>query len=194
MSKSETDKPVETPTKEELQRLLTAAEEGDLQVLPELRHLLDHSPELWDEYGNLALHAQYALVKLAAGPNLLLAESLVRKLVALKVEVAGPNPSPLERLLAEQIAACWVQTAYFDALLAQAKGVEPTKAEQLRRHQQGAHRRYLAAIKQLAIVRKLVASTPSAARQGREQPKDCPDRMRIRPSSLGSLQNGVGLN
>jgi hypothetical protein len=193
MSRNETDKPADVPPAEELQRLLKAAEQGDLKVLPQLRHLLDHSPELWDQYGNLALHAECALVKLAAGPNVLLAESLVRKLTALKAEVAGPTPSPLERLLAERIAACWLQVAYFDAVLAQAKGVDLAKADHLRRQQESANRRYLAAVRQLATVRKFLVPPPPTKVAGEKNEtrstRTCPRR-----PFRGTAVENFGLN
>src|SRR5262245_52882221 len=81
-------------------RLLERAKTGDLSVLPQLRRMLDESPEIWRGYGDLSLQAQGALVKLAGGNNLLLCESLMRKVEALKAELMGESPSPLERLLA----------------------------------------------------------------------------------------------
>ena len=108
---------------DELARLVARAERGDLAVLPALREALAANPNLWQTYGDLALQAEGALVRLAAGSNLLLAESLRFKLRALKAELGGASPSPLERLLVERVSASWLQTAYFDGLLAQAAEV-----------------------------------------------------------------------
>ena len=60
----------------DLAQLLKKAEAGDRSVLPQLRRVLDGDPELWRGYGDLAAHAEASLAMLAAGPNLLLAESL----------------------------------------------------------------------------------------------------------------------
>jgi hypothetical protein len=149
----------ETPAGEDVARLLERAEKGDLTVLPQLRRLLDESPALWQGYGDLSLQAQGALVKLAGGDNLLMCESMMRKLAALKAELMGESPSPLERNLASRIAACWLQVSYYDGLIAQTKQCSPAQAKMLQQQQDAAHRRYLNAVKTLATVRKLV--TPS---------------------------------
>jgi hypothetical protein len=106
----------------ELQQILTRAQHGDLSVLPELRRTLDENQHLWETFGNLAAQAEGALVKLAAGNDLLLAEALIRKQYALKAELAGDSSGPVEKALAERAAICSLQVAYFDALSAQTKG------------------------------------------------------------------------
>jgi hypothetical protein len=62
----------------ELALLLTRAEKGDLSILPELRKALDANASIWQRCGDLAIQAEASLVKLAALPSLLFAESLVR--------------------------------------------------------------------------------------------------------------------
>jgi hypothetical protein len=146
---------------DELARLLKRAEQGDRSVLPELRKALAADANLWQQYGDLAAQAEASLILLAAGNNLLLAESLQRKLKALKDELGGESPSPLERLLVERATATWLQVNYFDGLLAQAKGANEAQARMLQRHQDAAHRRHLTALKTLATVRKLLKPAPS---------------------------------
>jgi hypothetical protein len=144
-----------------LAQLLKRAEAGDRSVLPQLRRALDSDPDLWRAYGDLAAHAEASLAMLAAGQNLLLAESLKRKLAELKAELGGASPSPLERLLVERVTATWLQTAYYDGLLAQAAGAGEARLRALQRLQDAAGRRHLAAIKQLALVRRLLRPSPS---------------------------------
>jgi hypothetical protein len=141
---------------EELARLLHRAEQGDYSVLAKLRAALDGDRRLWDHYGDLGAQATGALIKLAAGPNVLLAESLLRKLTALKDELAGPSPSALDRLLAERAVATWLQANYYDGLMAQAAGADEARSRMLQRQQDAAHRRHLAALKTLAVVGKLL--------------------------------------
>jgi hypothetical protein len=150
-----------THAQDELARLLKRAEQGDRSVLPDLHKALDANAEIWQRYGDLAAQAEASLILLAAGPNLLLAESLQRKLRALKDELGGESPSPLDRLLVERVVMTWLQVNYFDGLLAQAKGASEAQAKLLQRMQDAAHRRHLAAVKTLATVRKLLKPTPS---------------------------------
>jgi hypothetical protein len=145
----------------ELQQILARAQHGDLSVLPELRRHLDDNQQLWEHFGNLAAQAEGALVKLAAGNDLLLAESLIRKQYALKAELAGDSPGPVEKALAERAAICSLQIAYFDALSAQTKGASVQQMDSIRKHQDSANRRYLAALKTLAVVKKLLRPSPS---------------------------------
>jgi hypothetical protein len=147
-----------TQAMEELQELARRTQQGDRSVLPELRRALDRHPEVWQAYGDLAAQAQAAWLDLLSGPDMLLQESVERKLAALRADLAGPEPSPLERLLVERVVACWLQTMYADALYAQAREPQatPSVLRELMRRQESAQRRYLAAIRQLAVVRKLL--------------------------------------
>jgi hypothetical protein len=146
---------------EDLAHLLERAEKGDRAVLPELCAALDADKRLWKTYGDLAQHAEAALGMLVAGNNLLLAESLKRTLSAMKTELGGQVPSPLERLLIERVTATWLQVNYFDGLVAQAKETKNAHWRVLERHRDSAGRRHLAAIKALATIRKLLAPAPS---------------------------------
>ena len=96
----------------------------------------------------------------------MLAEALDRKVEAMKNELGGPSPSPLERLLIERVAACWLQLNYADAVAAQARDVSLKQAELALRRQAKAHKCYLTAIGALATVRRLlpaVAGPPGSA-------------------------------
>jgi hypothetical protein len=146
---------------EALANLLKRAEEGDRSVLPELCKALDADKRLWQTYGDLAQHAEAALGMLVAGENLLLAESLKRTLRSMKEELGGPSPSPLERLLVERVTATWLQTNYYDGMMAQLKGTKNAQWKVIERQQDAANRRHQGAIKSLATVRKLLTPAPS---------------------------------
>jgi hypothetical protein len=141
---------------ERLQALIKRAEHGDESALPTLRAALDANPWIWERYGNLAQQSQAAWLQLIAGPNLLLRESVERKTEQLRGELAGLEPSPLERLLVERVVACWLQVQYADAAYAQLQGPSPGQHTAALKRQAGAQQRYLFAIKTLATVRKLV--------------------------------------
>ena len=146
----------ETETLERLQSLVKRAEQGDESALPELRAALDANPWIWQRYGDLAQQSQAAWLQLIAGPNLLLRESVERKTEQLRAELAGPGPSPLERLLVERVIACWLQVQYADAAYAQQTSPSPGQHTAALKRQAGAHQRYLHSIKTLATVRKLL--------------------------------------
>src|SRR3982751_2113489 len=99
---------------DEIRDLLGRAAGGDSKAIPELRAVLDHRPELWRRLGDLAAHVELAWIGEVAGPDPALAEVLARKVAGLKRELGGPAPSPLERLLADRIVACWLQLHHAD--------------------------------------------------------------------------------
>jgi hypothetical protein len=129
------------------------ASKGDTTVLPQLRRLLDDNPELRRQFGDLARHAEEALIGQAAGDDLVLRESLTRKLVELKADLAANNP--VERLIVERVVACWVACNHADTIFGQTRGAESTRTEQLRRRQDSASRRLLESVKLLTTVRRL---------------------------------------
>jgi hypothetical protein len=150
----------EEPYTEEMRQLLLRAQGGDPAVLPELRELLDARPELWKRLGDLAGHVEEALLGLAAGKSLLARESIRRRLDELRAELAGPAPSAVEKLLVGRVVVCWAQCHLADLEAAQKAKAGPPAAHAERR-QSGAQARYLAALKQLALIRKLVRPGPS---------------------------------
>ena len=174
MSTTTTTPPKQDEVLERLQRLVQRAEQGDESVLGELRAALDVNPWVWERYGDLAQQSQAAWLLLVAGRNLLLLESARRKAEQLRAELAGPAPSPLERLLIERIVATWLQVHYSDASYAQLKGTNPAQHTAALQRQNSAQQRYLQAAKALATVRKLLRPAPSpldlAMRPVPEQP------------------------
>jgi hypothetical protein len=148
--------------------LAQRAHEGDESALPELRQLLDTYPEIWQRCGDLAWHAQTKWLQLISGKDLLVRESLQRKLDQLKAELAGTDPSPLEKLLIERAVISWLQVGYADAAYAQVKGNSSAQQQALQRRQNSAQQRHLQAIKMLVTVRKLLSPGPT---MGESQPR-----------------------
>jgi hypothetical protein len=85
-------------------------------------------------------------------------ECLRLKIVRLQHELAGKDPSPIEKVLAERVAVCYLDV-YFSDQLAYGKAVRLSHAEFFERCRDRAHRRYLHAVKTLAECRKLAAQT-----------------------------------
>jgi len=151
------------PELDDIRALLTRAAGGDGEALPELRAVLDRRPELWRKLGDLAAHVELAWIGEVAGANPALAEVLARKVAALKRELGGPSPSPLERLLVDRVAACWLQVHHADLAAARPHDETTEGRERMRKRQAAAERRHAGAIEALARVRRLLpdAGVPS---------------------------------
>jgi hypothetical protein len=149
---------------EELRTIVAKAKGGDESVLPRLRELLDAHPRIWQTYGDLGAHAEIAWVAMIAGKNLHLRECLLRKIAAMKDELAGAAASPLEQLVIGRVVVCWLQLQHADCLEAQARGESIHFATLKMKRQEAAHRRYLGAIGALMAYRKLLPGpTPGPA-------------------------------
>jgi hypothetical protein len=142
----------ETP---DILTLVGRAEGGDKGAMTALRPLMNRTPGAWEMAGNLAIKAENALVNVASGKNEMLREALTRNLATLKEELGAGTP--LERLLGERVAACWLNLYYIDALYAERlNDVTAEQGEYFQRRQERAHRLYLSAIRTLAQVRRLL--------------------------------------
>jgi hypothetical protein len=122
--------------------------------LPVLRELLNR-PHWVEACGNLAAHFEQTLIRKFSGEDLAVSEGLRRKLDSLRVELGGPTPTPLERLLVERITACWLHLYHLETCYAGKDGVSLELGGYYQKCIDRAHRRYLTAIKTLAVVRKL---------------------------------------
>jgi hypothetical protein len=99
------------------------------------------------------------VIDLWAEKSALASAGLRRRLAAMRVELAGPEASPRERLLAEQVVACRLQSCQAD--LANTRAVRDLRAdavESYQRRQDRAARQYLKALRTLAEVRRLLVS------------------------------------
>jgi hypothetical protein len=146
----------EPPVVEDLNSLVKRARGGDETVLPQLREMLDTRPELWQHFGNLAVHAREAWLRVISADDLALKESTARKANDLARELAGPEPSVVERLLAERAVLCWMQLAHADALAAQSLSQSKHLGDFWAKRQAGAHRRYLTSLAALVTLRRLL--------------------------------------
>jgi hypothetical protein len=143
------------PTLEELRALINRARQGDKTSQPALLELLK-DPGMVDLLGgDLARLAQLTLIGEFSGKDLLIRESLICKLDLLRAELSGPNPTPLERLLVDRVAACWLHLHHLEVLFAQKDSMPLAVGAYYQRCLDRAQKRYLSAIKTLAVVRKL---------------------------------------
>jgi hypothetical protein len=146
---------VTAPRGDDLKKLLDRAQAGDNSALPRLRAILKDPGAVDALGGDLARDAQARLIDKYAGQNHMLRESLLRKLELLRAEVAGPSPSPLERLLTERILSCWLHLHRLEAIYNGTENLSLDFGEYYQRNIQRAQKNYLAAIKALATIRRL---------------------------------------
>jgi hypothetical protein len=155
----------------ELESLSQKAEAGDKEARKELRRLVcSSSSEVIERASDIGRKAGHMLVRTVAGGDLLVQEALYAKLDAMRQEIAGENPTPLEVLLTERVVSLSMLTALLETLIAgqyskatvsKGKSLAPSYIIQQSRILESASRRYLAAIRELARVRKLQANTPA---------------------------------
>jgi hypothetical protein len=155
---------------EELRALSDKAEAGDGEARQELRRLVrSSSAEVIGRASDIGRKAARTMVQTAAGGDPLTEEALFAKLDAMRVEIAGEDPTPLEVLLTERVVLLGMFTALLEALLStqyrkrtdgDSERSSPAYLIQQSRILDAATRRYLAAIRELARVRKLQAAAP----------------------------------
>jgi hypothetical protein len=150
---------------EELRVLSDKAEAGDREARKELRRLVRFSsPEVIGRAADIGRKAARTMVQTAGGGDPLTEEALYAKLDAMRVEIAGEDPTPLEVLLTERVVSLWMLTTLLEVLLASQyrrdaggglKRLSPPYLIQQSRILESATRRYFAAIRELARVRRL---------------------------------------
>ncbi len=133
--------------------VIERAQRGDQSALPALKGILDAGHYALAE--GIAELAQNAVLGRFAAKDLVCRELLRRDLARLAGELAGGDPTPLERLLAERAALCWLDATTLDVLYAADAGSTRPQSEHADRARDRAHRRFLAAARALAQVKKL---------------------------------------
>lgn len=132
--------------------LIERASKGDRKALAELQPALDDLPTLVATLGNVARHVQNATLDRLGGQNALLQEAARRHVANIRKDLAGEDPTPLETLLIENIGNAWLWAAYCNYQVATQPGEWGLFWDKRADH---ATRRYLAAVKTLAQVRRL---------------------------------------
>jgi hypothetical protein len=143
-------------------------DQADPKALPEWRQCLARDPEVLDAVGSFRALAERRLIHDYAGEqNLAIREALKARVTRLRRELAGPlEPSPLEVLLVERVAFCWLSLYHAERRALDDGGQSFRQAEYLQKRVDKCSRRFLAACKGLATIRKLaMPGTPLIAVQ-----------------------------
>lgn len=139
-------------------KIVQRAAKGDAKALAEVRAVTKAHPEVWNALGtDIAGVVRDAMIKLLTGEDAVMRDFVNHQLGKMKKGLIGEQPSPLERLLAERICACWLQVQYAEWIYATKPkaGMSLALGDYLQRQVDRAQARYLAAIRTLAQVRKL---------------------------------------
>lgn len=123
---------------------------GDVAEMSVLRQWMKQCPSVISQFGgDLAEVAAKSLIGGISGKNLVWKEAILQQLDLMRVELAGPSPSAIEKLLVAGVVTCWLQVQHADYMVARS---EDAYSE---RRQDRAHRRLLRSVKTLADVRRL---------------------------------------
>lgn len=161
----------------QLRELSDRVNSGERSALTELRTALDKYPWMSSVLGgNLAYQAETSLVNAMFDNQIAAKEALQRELEKKRAELSGENPTPIERLLIERVISCWLQVQHADLVVAQSKSVSHAAGDDNQRRQDRSNRRFLAAVKTLATVRRLAlpiyvdVNVAAVVRSGSENP------------------------
>lgn len=142
----------------EFQEIVQRAERGDESALPELRTILDECPDIWREASNLETQTREMWIDLMVGKNLFRRETIERRLAEMRLELAGPDSSPLERLLVDHLLCSWLAMNYANAMCARHQTGSNTMVRLLWKQRNAAERHILAATRQLIAIRQRLSS------------------------------------
>jgi hypothetical protein len=137
------------------------AERGDAAALARVKPVLN-DPEIADLLGNPAVGVERQIIGHGSGNNLLRKEAMAERQRQLRAELAGPRPSPLERLLAERVALCWLHLHLIESSYFATASMAAALAGHDQRCLDRAQRRFLADVRRLALS-VLVAQVDVAA-------------------------------
>jgi hypothetical protein len=144
-----------TALRKTLDGLVARANTGDRQALDALRRFLDAHPEVHETVGDLTRLAEAHWLDLLVGAEVLARESVQRQLASLKGELTGSHPTPLEKLLVEEVGLCHLASRHAQMTAAGSAGASLAQAAFRLRRAESAQRRLLSAIRTLATLRAL---------------------------------------
>jgi hypothetical protein len=128
---------------------------GDRAALTDLRDFFDRHPEVWQTCGDLGKCSERAwLALLAAGA--LGTESVKRHVEQLRADLGGPCPTPVERLLVDRAVVCYLSLSHAELASARPDPSSPAQVAIRLKRCESAQRRYLSALRMLALLRATV--------------------------------------
>lgn len=134
------------------------AGKGDKAALQAVDEYLDN-PAAMAFWGDLGRHVLAKWVEQYAGKNVVMRRAMPRFASDMRARLAGPDPNPLNLLLAEQVVLAWLFASWSDYQYAGTVGeLQPKQGEFHLKRIALAHRNLMSACRTLAKVRR--ASLP----------------------------------
>ena len=151
-------------TETDLPVLVARANAGDLQAVAELRRVHAKEPGRFMAYcPDLVTIALSTMKKrIVDGPGMaLLGAAMEDRLQKMRRDLAGPDPSPIEIMMAGRCVMSWFDAYSLDLLAEYARSTPQTDAQVdgSDRRRDRAHARFLSAMKALAYVRRVKLPT-----------------------------------
>ncbi len=141
-----------------LRELVKKAEKGNKKSVLEIREILQENPGLaWRYMTPAKLTERLFIDKMSKDKDLAAKELMEHQLAAMREEIAGQSPSPLERLLAERVVLTWLQIQLFESIYASSvfKNMPIAQGNYYQKLLDSIYRRHLSAIRMLAQIRKM---------------------------------------
>ena len=179
---AQTGKPPVDPLKAAFDKLTELSEwvdQGDEDASRQIFEILDQYPTLWQEYGDMGTTAEGALVAAAFGRNHALKSMLLRNKDAMKAELLGENPSPLEKLAVQRVTICWLYSQYVDIRCSEIME-QGTRIGEWGRMQVFTERRFQTALKSLELVRRALADKKLPASVSTPEEKTVVEKRTVR--------------
>src|SRR4051812_2983420 len=139
-----------------LELLTEKANAGDRQALADLRAFLDERPEIEEHVGDLARLAERHWIETVTAGDALASEAVKRRMAQLKADLAGKNPSTVERLVADLGVGNHLAERHAEIQAADPSTKSIEQAAFRFKRAESTQRRYLASLKMLTQLRTLL--------------------------------------
>ncbi len=145
----------------EVKDMVVRARQGDTSAHSDLQAFLDtQASDLVQKVRDLGHQAERSWITALCGEDLAAQEILTRQLMTMEGGLASPHDSPLEALLLKRVVLTWVGLQHAEIALARHLRLPSSPHEdRLQQRVDRASRRFLAAVKTLAQLRKLGPKT-----------------------------------
>jgi len=145
-----------------LNDVVRRAEAGDKEAFAVAQAVYEEMPRLWEDHLHvLRQNLERSILDqlMPAGAHLLSRAATERQIKAMRADLLGERPTPLERVLVDRIVVDWLDSLVSDTVRAQRSEGAIAVAEYRDRRSDRAHARLMRSLKTLATVRRLGVGT-----------------------------------